>query len=36
MEEYSYEDDMEEVVLGDEFGSHWRMFFEDNEGGRYY
>ena len=33
MEAYPYEEEMEEVVLDNERGSHWRMVFEDNEGG---
>ena len=36
MEKYPYEEDMEEVVLDDERGSHWRTFSEENEGGRDY
>ena len=36
MKAYPHEEDMEEVVLDDERGSHWRMFFQENEGGRDY
>ena len=36
MEAYPYYEKMEEVVLDDERGSHWRMVFEDNQVGRDY
>ena len=36
MEAYNYEEDIDEVIFDDERRIHWRMVFEENDGGRDY